>query len=46
VVHLDVDRERAALEPFDEMVLPQRAAAIERDGVQLRDLGKASCRMW
>src|SRR5208337_1713170 len=27
------------LQPFDEMVLPQRAAAVERDGVQLRDQG-------
>ena len=39
VMNLGVDGERAALEPFDEMVLPQRAAAVERDRVQLRDQG-------
>ena len=39
MMHLDVNGEGAVLEPFDEVILPQRAAAIERDGVQLRDQG-------
>ena len=39
VVNLDVDGERVPLEPFDEMVLPQRAAAVERNGVQSSDQG-------
>ena len=39
VVHLDVDGEASLLQPFDESVLPQRAAAVERDRVQLRDQG-------
>ncbi len=34
VVHLAVDRLAAALQPVDEVELPQRAAPVERAGVQ------------
>src|SRR5208337_4406713 len=39
VMHLGVDGEAAVLEPLDEVVFPQRATAVERNGVQLRDQG-------
>ena len=39
MVHLDVDGEASILQSFDEMVLPERAAAVERDGVQPSDQG-------
>ena len=39
MVHLDVDGETSVLQPFDKVVLPQRAATIERNSVQLRDQG-------
>ena len=37
VMNLDVDGKASVLQPFDEMVLPQRAAAIERNSVQSPD---------
>ena len=36
VMHLDVDGESVALQSFDEMVLPQGARMVERNGVKLR----------
>ena len=39
MVHFDVDGETSVLQPFDEVVLPQRAAAVERNGMKPRDQG-------
>src|SRR5436305_3180008 len=39
VMHLDIDRKGVVLESFDEVVLPKRAAAVERNGVQPGDQG-------
>src|SRR5271157_114430 len=39
VVNLDVNGEASVPQPFNQMVLPERAAAVERDGVQLGDQG-------
>ena len=49
VVHLDVNREAAALETLDHVVLPERSGAIEQDHVQSRNQGLellARSRLW
>lgn len=49
VVHLDVNREAAALQTLDHIILPKRSAAIEQDHVQSGHQGLkllARSRLW